>query len=139
MTIDKSKWSAGPWMNEPDHVAFEHEGVPCIIHRNGLGAWCGYVAVPPGHPWHGLGMHDVPAQVHGGITYADACQGDICHVAKPGEPDDVWWIGFDCSHHGDLSPAYGPLDGWLSRNVVYRDQLYVTGMTKRLAEQTILV
>lgn len=33
--------------------------------------------------------------VHGGLTYSDRCHDDICHVPAPGEPDDVWWFGFD--------------------------------------------
>jgi hypothetical protein len=53
---------------------------------------CGYVGVPPGHPWHGLGEPNV--QIHGGITWSDS------HL--PGEPPDGnWWIGFDTAHGGD--------------------------------------
>ena len=29
----------------------------------------------------------------------------ICHVPGPGEPDDVWWFGFDCAHFHDRAPA----------------------------------
>src|SRR5215510_304522 len=28
----------------------------------------------------------------------------ICHTPSPGEPDNVWWLGFDCCHLGDLYP-----------------------------------
>lgn len=123
-----------PWKNEPDHAEFEHAGFPCMIHRGPLGAWCGYVAVPPGHTMHGKDMGDITGvDVHGGITYADACQGEICHVPKPGEPDDVWWIGFDCSHAFDLVPRmlkYGHAPG-----VIYRDQAYVEAETRNLADQ----
>lgn len=52
------KFGAGPWLDEPDHLEFEHEGTPCIIHRNSSGAWCGYAAVPPGHPYHGKKYSD---------------------------------------------------------------------------------
>jgi hypothetical protein len=37
--------------------------------------YCGYVTVPAGHPWHGLGYAKPPIvdiDVHGGITYAEA-------------------------------------------------------------------
>lgn len=96
----------GPWHDEPDRVEFEHEGFPCLLLRNS--AWCGYVGVPPGHPWHGKNYDDVRTadgdwpSVHGGLTYSAACHGRICHVPKPGETDDVWWLGFDCAHSGDL-------------------------------------
>ncbi len=58
-----------------------------------MGHWCGYAAIEPGHPWHGRHYDDVPAEAHGGLTYSDRCTGSVCHVPKPGEPDDVWWIG----------------------------------------------
>jgi hypothetical protein len=110
-SIDKSKWGPGPWQDEPDRVLFEAHGFPCLIVRvPHSGHLCGYVAVPPGHPWHGKGYDDVRTKdgewpdAHGGLTYAGACSGTICHVPKPGEPDDVWWLGFDHAHCGDSSP-----------------------------------
>lgn len=103
---DRSSWGPGPWQDEPDRVEFEHLGFPCLIVRvPQAGHLCGYVAVPPCHPWHGKGYDDVPADVHGGLTYADKCQGNVCHVPKPGEPDDVWWLGFDHAHSGDSRPG----------------------------------
>jgi hypothetical protein len=125
-TIDKSKWNSGPWMDEPDRVEWTDEttGYPCIVLRNDMGHLCGYVAVPPGHPAHGTDptcssrwddetqtLVETPCSydhisVHGGITYASACHGDVCHVPGPGEPDNVWWLGFDAAHSGDLSPRH---------------------------------
>jgi hypothetical protein len=52
--IDKSTWGDGPWMTEPDRVEWRHAGLPCLALRNQMGVWCGYAAVPPGHPWHGV-------------------------------------------------------------------------------------
>lgn len=138
--VDKSAWPDGPWQQEPDHDFFEHAGLPCILHRvDGHGAWCGYVAVPPGHPLHGKGYGDdgVDLCCHGGITYSDKCRGAICHVAKPGEPDDVWWFGFDCAHAGDLCPGhqrerFGMI---FSGSEEYRDIDYVRSEVKQLAEQ----
>lgn len=97
-----------PWDDEPDRVEWKHEGFPCLIVRNESGALCGYVAVPPGHPWHGrdaFGDNAIDASVHGGLTYSGACDGKICHVPDPGDPDDVWWLGFDCAHYRDIVPA----------------------------------
>jgi hypothetical protein len=72
----------------------------CIIVRNTSGnmSWlCGYIALPPGHPWHGLGYDDVDATVHGGLTFASPA--DECHFA--GVPVESWVLGFDCAHYGD--------------------------------------
>lgn len=114
-TIDKSAWPRGEWDNEPDKVQWPDAdtGLPCLAVRNSaFGHWCGYVGVPPGHPQHGKGYDYVDAEVHGGLTFANTCRpGDdeahgICHVPEPGEPDDVYWLGFDCGHGWDTSPAY---------------------------------
>lgn len=109
-----TEWGLGPWLGEPDRIEFSHKGVPCLMRRGPNGAWCGYAACEPGHPWHGhgLGYSDGPpgCDVHGGLTYAGECHGEICHVAAPGEPDNVWWLGFDCSHAWDLVPAFARYD-----------------------------
>jgi hypothetical protein len=142
--IDKTGWGDGPWQNEADHVEFRHLGFPCIVHRvESHGGLCGYVAVPPGHPWHGVDFErdsreDGPT-VHGGVTYADRCTGPVCHVPAPGEPDDVWWIGFDCAHAGDISPALNKHHdmrwGVLAIGEEYRTVEYVRAECTRLAEQ----
>lgn len=174
--IDKSTWGEGPWQHEPDRAEWEHAGLPCLALRNRSGAWCGYAAVPPGHPLHGKGYSDpvpelaaalerlknrpydherdftfsrgvamlfggeidprpdIVIDVHGGLTYANQCSGRICHVPKPGEPDNVWWFGFDCSHAGDISPAYDR--SWRGESDdAYRTLDYVRAETNRLAEQ----
>lgn len=134
--------SAQPWIGEPNRVAFEHAGLPCIIRRSPRSrAWCGYVGVPAGHPWHGL-KYDEPAlidvEVHGGLTYSSECDGDpvdgVCHVPKPGESEHAWWLGFDCAHGGDIVPQFAD-DGINWSGAEYRDQAYVTAETKKLAEQ----
>jgi hypothetical protein len=147
LEFDKSTWGDGPWQYEPDRVEFEHAGLPCLALRNPHGAWCGYVAVPPGHPLHGKD-YDVPdVSVHGGLTYANRCSGHICHVPKPGDPDDVWWFGFDCGHFQDLMPGMAArlrrldvpdldVPGWPD---TYRDLAYVRAEIESLAEQLALL
>src|ERR1700742_655501 len=95
-----------PWTTEPNRLEFENKGFPCLINRNtNMGFLCGYVAVPPEHPWHGKHYDDIEAEVHGGLTYSDSCQGEIYHVPKEGQSDNVWWLGFDCGHAFDLIPS----------------------------------
>jgi len=148
-----------------------------------MGAWCGYVAVPPGHPWHGVHYNecvkgcatvepkpieqigDVPVpdsiqkahmerkhfacretfqsdhtpeliiNVHGGLTYSDFCSGHICHVPKPGEPDNVFWFGFDCSHGGDVIPSFREFDFKALMGETYKDVAYVRAQVEHLAGQ----
>jgi hypothetical protein len=133
--IDKSKWGPGPWQSEPDRIEWRYRGVPCLMVRQpSAGHWCGYVAVEPGHPWHGLNYSDFDAEVHGGLTYSEKRAGRICHVPQPGEPDDVWWLGFDCAHLGDLSPGYVR---WHNTTETYKTAGYVKDETERLADQLV--
>lgn len=105
---DRTGWPSGPWDSEPDKLQWPDAltGLPCLAVRGNFGVWCGYVGVPPGHRLHG--SHEPDVHPHGGVTFTAPCSPDhagVCHVPDPGEPDDVWWIGFDCGHHMDFKPA----------------------------------
>ncbi len=84
-------------------------------------------------------------ECHGGLTYAERCDGShICHVPAVGEPDDVFWFGFDCHHAFDIAPGY---DAAMRRlgvdddlrpfrlNEMYRDMAYARHEVEHLAEQ----
>lgn len=172
-TSDKSAWGDGPWLSEPDKQQWQDAttGLPCLIVRNTriTGALCGYVGVGRDHPAHGMshdhwcanytdddspGLSSIQkainaVEVHGGLTFASGCShGDdpsegICHIPGNGEPDDVWWFGFDCAHAGDVSPAIDAtlreigsprreIVGWEQH---YRDMAYVEAEVASLAAQ----
>ncbi len=132
---ERKKWPPGPWDSEPDKLVWKtRAGLPGMVHRNRMGSLCGYVAVVPGHPSYGVGYDDVDVSVHGGLTYADKCDGTICHVPQPGEPDDVWWFGFDCAHVNDGIPSmFGRTASEKCDN--YRDIAYVQAEVESLAVQ----
>ena len=160
-------YPAGPWMDEPDkaHWVDAESDLDCLIVRGPAGALCGYVGVPPEHPWHGYldsectlmpacsGIycdHSVSSYVraHGGLTFAAACRetGDpgtgICHVPLPGRTGDIWWFGFDCNHGG---LDYSPMDLFFTETMdlpaevaysgTYKDFDYVRVECARLAGQ----
>lgn len=146
-TIDKSSWVRGEWDGEPDKRQWQDEatGLPCLIVRGPSGALCGYVGIPDSHPLHGKSYDDADVEAHGGLTFASACshgseEKGICHRPAPGEPDNVWWFGFDCAHAGDFCPKFdnaGRLHeptGWGSLNE-YRNASYVQAQCRALAEQ----
>lgn len=179
ITVDRSGWPSGAWDHEPDRLEWRSPtGFACLILRQQRGHLCGYVAVPPGHPLHGIDYNErsdrlVAAldarkeqplgenpsfallircafgvdefdptpetvfSVHGGITHSGACQGAICHVAKDGEPDDVWWFGFDAAHCDDWSPGSHEFDvrHGFKRHGAYCDVEYMKAETERLAAQ----
>lgn len=161
--VDKSEWGEGEWLNEPDKLQWTDEatGLPCLIHRGPSGALCGYVGVDANHPWFQVGYSDpfdksvsednkwdaerpeCRIDVHGGLTFSDMCHGQaengrgICHVPSEGEPDHVWWFGFDCAHSGDWCPAYEHKYGWNEGG--YRDLAYVKREVERLARQLAAV
>lgn len=146
-TMDKASWGPGPWQDEPDKEQWEDEatGHACLIKRSRLGALCGYVGVPQGHPWHGKHYGDVDADVHGSLTYSALCQegpeGEaICHVPAQGEPEPLYWLGFDCAHAFDLAPAMDAdrrERGWSYADCgeTYKTVAYVKAECARLAEQ----
>lgn len=150
-TIDRKAlgWPAGEWDGEPDKVQWQDEatGLPCLAKRHPRrGNWCGYVGVSPGHPLYGKEGYDFDLEVHGGITYSDACDGrpeeeGICHVPGEGEPDHAWWLGFDCAHAWDYSPEDLKRDreeGGIWRicdDQSYRSLAYVKGQCRELALQ----
>lgn len=133
--IDRTGWPVGPWDNEPDDIEWRSHGLPCLIKRVPLsGHLCGYVAVPPGHPAHEADYDDVDVLVHGGLTYGRKCQGRVCHVPEPGEPADVYWLGFDCAHAWDMRPSH-PTPEWHDADWTYKTVEFVTAECESLAEQ----
>jgi len=153
-TIDKSAWGPGAWQDEPDKRQWQDAatGLPCLMVRNQrTGNWCGYVGVPEGHPYYGKDYDSVDVDVHGGLTFADKCadvKGDyarhICHLPEPGEPDAVWWLGFDCHHFMDFAPGMQafnerafPGNPLFARDPseTYRTVAYVTRECEELARQ----
>lgn len=68
----------------------------------------------------------------------------ICHITGEGEPDNIWWFGFDCAHAGDFCPKYSARYGdknegydndppWPAET--YKTIRYVEREVARLAEQ----
>jgi hypothetical protein len=166
---DKSSWERGPWDHEPDKIQWPDAatGLPCLIVRGPHGALCGYVGVPEGHKLFGKGYSEdrvfecgdgcsedhhydctpeARLRAHGGVNFARLCiqtadeEKHICHRPASGEPDHVWWFGFDCAHAGDFSPSYSKMSllgiptGW-GGVVEYRDVAYVERECEALADQ----
>lgn len=142
--IDRSGWARGAWDDEPDKIQWQDEttGYPCLIKRNNIGALCGYVGVSEGHPLFQQDYTDVDVlQPHGGLTYSNMCVEDpnnhgICHIPEPGEPEHVWWFGFDCAHWDDYMPGYpAALSRFQPRPGVYRTLAFVQNECRQLALQ----
>lgn len=116
--VDRSGWHDGPWDDEPiDRADWREHGVVCSVARGRDGVWCGYVIVPPRHPWHGLHPYgvdgreriDLPADVDPGLS-----------VAWPWRADPEWWVlGWDHHHYGEEAPG-GPDTGGYGRYATIR-------------------
>lgn len=86
-------------------------------------------------------------EVHGGITYSGECQntGDpatgICHVPAPGDPENIWWLGFDCGHYDDTQPGLRAIvralggRGALFPGESYKTLVYVQAECATLCDQ----
>lgn len=142
--LDHSAWGTGPWDDEPDYVQWRDvdTGLACLAHRPPyLSVWCGYVGVDETHPLFGLAPGELPAlPAHGGVNYTCECddtcpdmQG-VCHAPEPGEPERIWWLGFDCGHGGcDESPVLRVGLPYLSLGGTYRTLHYVSCVCHELA------
>ena len=146
------KWGPGPWADEPNRELWKSQGLDCLINRNAMGAWCGYVGLQKGHPYYGrtygdLELSGIDLEIHGGLTYSEYCAGEICHPHDENEAP-VFWLGFDCAHAFDLCPSmharrnydlswpkFG--DGTLRER--YRDIDFVKAEVESLAKQLAAV
>lgn len=91
--IDRAGWERGQWDGEPDEVWWP--GADGAYHwavRNWSGAWCGYVAVPMGHPWSLICDHEVS---------------DDNAEWSALRPDGWTLFGFDCGHNWHVQPSRG--------------------------------
>lgn len=142
--LDKSSWGSGAWDSEPDKAHWIAHGLDCLILRGRHGSLCGYVGVPEAHPLFGKHYSEAgEIEAHGGLTFADRCnpsekEHGICHPEEGAANAVVWWLGFDCAHCDDLSPAIQPMLPPHLRSPeweAYRDFEYVKAETDRLAQQ----
>jgi hypothetical protein len=144
--VDRTGWPKGPWEGEPDLETWSTEaGLPAAtVRHDRYGHWCGYVAVPRGHPLFGAGRSygDLRAQslrVHGGVTFGGP---ELSLVASK---DEAWWLGFDCMHGGrDLSPGLEVLINPVLATIrtdrplgTYRTLAYVRAACESLARQLV--
>lgn len=105
-TKKKLTWCGyGEWVEELDSIVFEYNGYQASVKRQFIrepfslvesyfgGYLCGYVRIHEEHPYYMKKLRDIPISCHGGITF--------CNLR-----DEDFWIGFDCSHFGDLVPTW---------------------------------
>lgn len=80
---------------------WEHSGLHCLtLFHEMTGTYNGYVGVPKGHPLYGKDYHDKRIEnleVHGGVTYSD-------FWPELNDNNELWYIGFDTAHAGDITP-----------------------------------
>lgn len=165
----KEAWGEGPWLDELDYFVTEHPACIMVMRRTiRYGTWTGYIAIPPGHPWHGIDAtwdQTLPGEpyVHGGITWAadnapwhrnedewlDIVANHPENIPEE-EPfvgiyggDGWWWLGFDCSHAGDYNPGMAK---WEKEHGVrgltdgtYRDMFYVSDRLRELRMAALVV
>lgn len=101
----------------------------------------GYVAIEKGYPLFGKSPYDGTLEsidvrqleVHGGVTYSKGALCDVSVIA-----DNLWWLGFDCMHLGDLSldPVYSKyqMDDF---HCTFKDVDYCVAECEHLAEQIV--
>ena len=147
--FDWSEYEPGVWNDEPDKIQWRDEatGLPCLIVRGPIAVLCGYVGVSKGHRLYGKFYEELSeedcVEIHNGLNFGSKCQvGEdthalVCHTVEDGEDDDVWWLGFDCGHSGDITPDRkgGRKYDFSIHGYTYKDVDYVKNEVKDLARQ----
>lgn len=145
--IDKSRFSDGPWIKEPDAVSWTNYGLPCLIKRiEHSGHLCGYVGVFKQHPLYKKEQNELEnfeqISVHGGVSLCGFNEkNDALHFRVDGVYEEfdkflkVWWIGFDCFHWYDYAPMYSLKSIKIEEISEYRDIEYVKTQVNNLAKQ----
>ena len=151
------------WQHEPDEHRWTdgETGYRCAILRHEkFGTLCGYVAVPPEHPWYGLPhnalvrlpreIYDQPRAIEEinpfglfvaassgrdpddqlEISTALAVHGGITFSGPIDELGGAYWFGFDCAHAGDVLPRFQQ-----PLPGEYRTIAYVMSQCAKLARQ----
>lgn len=109
--IDKSRWPAGPWHNEPDRLQWidPASSLPCLMIRvRYSGNWCGYVGLNEAHPCWNEFYTNINVEAYGDLTYsgwADNDEQGIRFSLDEGDENNYWIIGFDCNHSFDFAPG----------------------------------
>ncbi len=119
------------WEQEPNELKWKYVGLKCWIRRmpNALHL-CGYVGVPKAHSLFKVEYDNIPADVHGGLTFSDQFN----------DGGKLWWIGFDCAHLNDMQPGYLRRKyGSCLAEGTYRDMNYVKSETEKLALQIVAI
>ena len=94
------------WMEWTTHAGLR----AFVIRHRWRGHWCGYVAIEPGHPYHGRrgDYADLPPLwVDGGTTYAGGHPVRVDIGTKSGVRSSMWWLGFTNAHRTWPSGEWG--------------------------------
>jgi hypothetical protein len=131
----------------------EPTGILCVAQRNDMGSWSAYVAVMPGHVWHGRShnygdddeenaLPPVPAvDAHGGLSWSGPGDFYRCFRADRARFEGAWFIGFDFGHSWDIQPRMLKYDDELQyssdmrKMSSYKTLEYVKKECARVAEQ----
>tara|TARA_R100001530_G_scaffold136273_1_gene116152 strand:+ start:1246 stop:1758 length:513 start_codon:yes stop_codon:yes gene_type:complete len=108
--------------DSPYHLASgEHMGFSYCVTTASLPHRCGYIAIPPGHPWQKVEMkkwESHPSDLPFEVTFSAWDRGNSSLWCRLGRflrlRKDYKWLGMDCGHMGDLSDI-------TLINVVYED------------------
>ena len=117
---------------------FDYNGFKCIVKlfpnpcKGSVqhGYRCGYIVLPPDHPWYKKAYDDIIVVVHGGLTFDGSIK-----IIDPSQHTEEWCIGFDCCHAGDTSdPCDSSLHHWTHNEVVEECKFLVDQAIKAAKE-----
>lgn len=97
--VPREFWLEGPWTNELDEYEWKaaESFYDCAVLRGPMRQWNGYVGIPLDHPLSSL-KYDIVQE------RADINR-DLDELTFSRQIGDLYWVGFDLCHVGDLTPT----------------------------------
>ena len=133
--VDRTGWDHGPWDREPD-AEFWREGdyYGFALRNPERGTWCGYAAVPPGHPQWGASADATGLQGPREYTFAGRASDLPEHFNLGQGAEGYWAFGFHCAYGHDDWPGVRQF-GDFPRLLKYRKLSYVKGLVQETIAQ----
>lgn len=126
-TVPRNEWlRGGAWDHEDDFEEITASDLTCVLQRDRLGHWCGYVALPDKHPWAKKTAESIKTSVYGGVKTVGTLDGY-----------DGTFVGFACAEPGDLQPTMMKWKRETLISGIYRDFEFAKAEVEKLAAAVV--
>lgn len=115
----------------PKKIEIKSEDFMCICTNREV-----YIPIPITHPWAKKEEHEIPLDVHGGVTWSEE------KLPWDEEKKDMWFIGWDYNHYCNTSDAfigksYGKIYDESSQKQIIEEAFIVMNKIKQTSKESL--